>query len=167
MKSLFLFLSLAFTFTAFAKERTTIDDLSTINLNLDEASTASYAINYPNYRMGGGNAAGLRLNDCFLLDVRHSDAVVSLEDKLKLAQALKFVNGFGPCASHEKIRPSVKNDKIVFLMPPVVLYVASVRVETRSGETLNDIIKEILPAVRARNGDVTPVGLVYVRGCRF
>jgi hypothetical protein len=92
---------------------------------------------------------------------------VSLEDKLKLAQALKLVNGFGPGASHERIRPSVKNDKIVFMMPPVVLYVTSVRVETRSGETLNDVIKEILPSVREGNGDVAPVGLLYVRGCRF
>jgi hypothetical protein len=166
MKSLFLFLSLVFTFTAFAQKRATIDDLSTIHLNLNEASTGSHDINYPNYRMGGGNGPGRRLNDCLVLDVRHSDAVVSLQDKLKLAQALKILNGFGS-GNDEKMGPSVKNDKIVFMMPPLVLYVTSLRVETRTGETLNDVIKEILQAVRDGNGDVVPVGLVYVRDCRF
>ena len=53
------------------------------------------------------------------------------------------------------------------MKPPVVLYVTSVRVETWSGETFNDIIKEILPTVREGIGDVTPVGFLYVRGCRF
>ena len=167
MKSVLFFLSLTLASTAFAQRKTTIDDLSVINLNLDEASTTSFTINYPNYRMGGGNGAARKLNDCLILDVRHSDAVVSLEDKLKLAQAFKLLNGFGPSASHERMRPSVKNDKIVFMMPPLVLYVTGLRVETRSGETLNDVIREIIPAVREGNGDVAPVGLIYVRDCRL
>lgn len=170
MKFLIPFFCLIASLSASADRDRTIDDLSTIPLNQDSSETLAHDIHYPNYRMGGGNGAGRQLRDCLLLDIRHSDAVVTLEQKLKLARAIRVVEGFqvGHGNSDEKeLKPTVKGNHVVFLMPEYNVYMTFLQALSRDGRDLNAIIKETLPPVRPGNSLVAPAGLVYVRDCRF
>lgn len=168
MKYLILIASLGLSLSASA--RNIVDDLRTIPLNLDQASTEAWEIHYPNYRMGGGNGAGRELRDCLLLDVRHSDAVVTRAQKLNLARELIVQSGFirvGNDLNARALEPSVRGNNVVFLMHPGSLYMTHLTAKTKNGQDLNEVIKDILPAVRGGNYPVPPVGLVYVRDCRF
>ncbi len=149
---------------AFASENT-IDDLDAIQLNLDQSTTVPHDIHYPNYRMGGGNGAGRKINDCLLLDIRHSDAVLTLEQKLKLAKALIVSHGFGD--PENEMEATIQGKHIVFLMPPHNLYMTHLKAETREGRSLNEVIQIALPTVRPGNTNVPPTSLLYVRDCRF
>lgn len=170
MKMLLTLLTLSFAFASFAQRRNTIEDLSTIGLNLDTSRTEAHDIHYPNYRMGGGNGAGREINDCLLLDIRHSDAIVTIEEKLALAKQLMVLSGFSlrnEDSQGWELTPEIKGTNVVFFMQPLTLYMTFLQVRTRDGRTLDEVIKDNLPSVRDGNTQSAPTGLVYVRDCRF
>lgn len=141
-----------------------------MGLNLDQSSTELFEIHYPNYRMGGGNGSGRDLQDCLLLDVRHSDAIVSRSQKLQLAQELIVQAGFSRDDEDihgGELKLTVRGNNVVFLMAPGALYMTHLKAKTKNGEDLNQVLKNNLPPVRGGNYPVPPVGLVYVRDCRF
>lgn len=148
----------------FARENT-IDDLDGINLNLDQSTTLPHDVHYPNYRMGGGNGAGRSINDCLLLDIRHSDAVLTLEQKVKVGKALIVKHGFGD--PENEMKATIQGKHVVFLMPGYGSYMTHLKAETRDGRSLNEVIREALPSVRPGNTVVAPTSLLYVRDCRF
>lgn len=160
----FLLFILLITGNVFASENT-IDDLDHINLNLDQSATVPHDIHYPNYRMGGGNGAGRRINDCLLLDIRHSDAVLTLEQKVKVAKALIVKHGFGD--PQEEMKATIQGKHVVFLMPGYGSYMTYLKAESRDGRSLNEVIGKALPSVRPGNTVVPPASLLYVRDCRF
>lgn len=170
MKSLFTILSLALTLSAFAQDTVTIDDLGTIDLNLDTPATQAHTVNYPNYRIGGGNAANRKITDCLLLDIRHSDVVLSVAQKLKLGKEIRVLEGFSSDDENgegQEIKPIVKGNHVVYSLDIGSLYMTFLQAKTRSGEALNKVITKTLPAVRQGNTVAAPVGLLYVRDCRF
>jgi hypothetical protein len=171
MKLILTLLTFGLAFSSFAQRNHTIDDLSTIGLNLDTPTSEAHDIHYPNYRMGGGNGAGREINDCLILDIRHSDAVVTLEEKLTLAKDLKVLTGFGlgnGDGEGRELTPIIKGSNVVFPMEPLTLYVTFLQVRTRDdARTLDEVIRANLPSVRDGNTLAPPTGLVYVRDCRF
>lgn len=160
----FLLLVLLLTGKAFAGENT-IDDLDGIHLNLDQSTTVPHDIHYPNYRMGGGNGAGRKIHDCLLLDIRHSDAVLTQEQKMKVAKALIVRHGFGD--PEDEMKATIHGKHVVFPMPPHSLYMTHLKAESRDNRSLNEVIGEALPSVRPGNTVVPPTSLLYVRDCRF
>lgn len=162
MKLLTTILVSLISIAASAQERITIDDLGSIGLNLEESSTLPHVVHYPNYRMGGGNGAGRELQDCLLLDVKHSDAVVTVEQKLKLARKLE-VRQFDFAGQ----APVVKGTHVVFPIGGGTMYMTTIRVSSKSGDPLNEVVRRSLPPVRQGNGSTAPTALVYVRDCRF
>lgn len=168
MKMLLLMTFLSLSFNSFAQKSDVIDDLGTIDLNLDTSLSEIRNIHYPNYRMGGGNGATREIRDCLLLDIRHSDAVVTRREKLKLAKKLKVLEGHRLNEFEGTELPATrKGDQVVFYMSGGLLYMTSLQVRTRDGSKLNDIIEGSLPPVRAGSGFTAPTGLVYIRDCRF
>jgi len=169
MKHLILFAA-TLSLSLSASARNIIDDLGTMGLNLDAASTEAFEIHYPNYRMGGGNSAGRELRDCLLLDVRHSDAIVTKSQKLQLAKKIIVQAGFihqGDEIQGGEMEIGLKGNNVVFFMHPGALYMTHLMARTADGRDLNEVIRENLPRVRGGNYPVPPVGLVYVRDCRF
>ena len=148
--------------SALAQRSTTIDDLGSIDLNLDAAETATHDVHYPNYRMGGGNPSSRELRDCLMLDVRHSDVVVTLQQKMKLAKKL-VVSQFRT----NDLKPEIKGQNVVFRVAEGMLYMTTLGVRTVSGENLNEVIRKALPPVREGNTTAAPTSLIYVRDCRF
>lgn len=155
------FVLLSLSLNSFAQRPDTIDDLGGIDLRVDAASTPIVDVHYPNYRIGGGTPAGIKLVDCFILDIRESDRVVSLSDKLKLANLITVKEGFRPDTTDgRESRAQVKGENVVFRTSGASLYMTSFVAQSRDGRNLREVIADLL-------GPRTPVGLVYVRGCRF
>lgn len=161
MKAAFFLVGLfSLTNLAFA-EQVNLDDLETIELNLNEKETITYSVHYPNYRLGGGTPARMKISDCLLLDVKNSDRVIHKDVKLKLAKALIVEDGFRYNEeSSPVLKPTVKGDNIVFRLVTGSAYMTHILVKTKNGESLQSNLDALLP-------EATPVGLVYVRACRF
>lgn len=146
---------------SFAQQPDTIDDLGGIDLRVDAATTPVVDVHYPNYRIGGGTPARHKLVDCFILDIQESDRALKLSDKLKLAKLIKVREGFARNPNDRgEMKPEVKGSNVVFRTDGNSYYMTSFSVESRDGRDLRKVIDEAI-------GEVTPVGLVYVRGCRF
>lgn len=146
---------------SFAQQPDTIDDLGGIDLRVDAATTIAVDVHYPNYRIGGGTPARLRLVDCFILDIQESDRALSLQDKLKVAKLIKVKEGF----RHDndrgtEMKAEIKGTNVVYRTNGMSLYMTSFSAQSRDGRNLRKVIDEAI-------GEVTPVGLIYVRGCRF
>ncbi len=170
MKLIFVIFTLFFAITSIAQNRSTIDDLKTISLNIDAQTTKIYDINYPNYRLGGGTPPRKKINDCLMLDIKHSDVAVTVKEKLKLAESLKVLEGFNLSeddSNGKELQPTIKGRNIIFLISPGMLYMTFLQVRSRDSRTLNEVIEENLPEVRPGNSSMVPVGFVYVRDCRF
>lgn len=155
------FALLSLSLNSFAQQPDTIDDLGGLDLRVDAASTPVVDVHYPNYRIGGGAPSRLKLVDCFILDIRESDRAVTLSDKIKLASVIKIKEGFRPGPTEGRERPAeVKGENVVFRTSGASLYMTSFIAESRDGRNLREVMTELL-------GAQTPVGLIYVRGCRF
>jgi len=161
MKSLLLVFTLMIT-TAYAQEGE-LEDLGTINLQLEESSSEAMRVNYPGYRMGGGTPPGRVITDCLLLDVQDSDGVVSLATKRALANRLIVEDGFRLAGvTPDTLPASVKGDKVIFRLTSGGSYVTQLSVRTKNGESLKSNVTATIPRAEGM-----PVGLVYVRSCRF
>ncbi len=160
MKFLALVL-MSLSLNSFAQLPDTIDDLGGIDLRVDAASTSVVDVHYPNYRIGGGTPARHKLVDCFILDIQESDRALTLSDKLKVAKLIRVKEGFRHNGvSRGEMKAEVKGTNVVFRTNGHSLYVTSFSAQSRDGRDLRKVVDEAV-------GEVTPVGLIYVRGCRL
>ncbi|MES2800945.1 MAG: hypothetical protein V4654_00505 [Bdellovibrionota bacterium] len=132
-------------------------DLDTLNLRLDATSTSTVDINYPGYKLGGGAPAKIKIRDCLVLDIKDSDNVLTVEQKLKLADAFNVVE-FGKVI----LKPEAINNAVVYFLRGNGMYMTYIKAESKSQLSLTDSLNAMLP-----NSKSAPVGLVYMRGCRF
>lgn len=159
---IFLLLSIS----AFAQNRTTLDDLGSIRLRTDKKQLGA-DVHYPNYRMGGGTPPTRQIRDCFILDVLDSDNSITNELKMDIAQELKVLEGFSfDTGSKVELTPEFKGNNVVFKVRPGNLYLTSFIVSTRGDRKLNDMLTEKMPGTRLGNS-ASAVNLLYVRGCRL
>jgi uncharacterized protein YerC len=155
------FVLLTLSLNSFAQQPDTIDDLGGIDLRVDTATTPIVDVHYPNYRLGGGTPPRMRLMDCFILDIQESDRVLTLADKLKVAKLIVVKQGFRHVHTHGRAMPAeIKGTNVVFHTDGHSLYMTSFSAQSRDGRDLRKVIDEAV-------GVATPVGLVYVRNCRF
>ncbi len=164
MKHTLILAAFIFASTAFAQTQdTTIDDLETIGLNLETSHAVTVTINYPGYRLGGGNPPGKEITDCLMVDIKDSDEDVTVAKKLELAKRLIVEDGFrhDEEAEQSKLVPIVKGENVVFRLISNSAYLTHIRVNTKNGKSLQSNIEQVLKR------DYVPVGLVYVRACRF
>ena len=139
-----------------------LEDLQTINLNLEENKTELYTIQYPGYRLGGGTPPRMKITDCLILDVKNSDQIINKDVKLKLAQRLVVQDGFRIGNEEELpgLKAELKGQNVVFRLTSGHAYLTNILVVSKNGKTLQSNLDALLPLG-------TPVGLVYVRACRF
>jgi|GEM_PF-3971626 len=155
------FVLLSLSLTAFAQRPDTIDDLGGINLRVDAASTPAVDVHYPNYRIGGGTPPRHKLVDCFILDIQESDRELTLQKKLQLAGLIRVSEGYRHDQNEgNELRAEIKGTNVVFRTNGLSLYMTSFSAQSRDGRNLEEVIDEVV-------GQVTPVGLIYVRGCRL
>jgi hypothetical protein len=160
MKFLALVL-MSLSLNSFAQQPDTIDDLGGIDLRVDAASTPVVDVHYPNYRIGGGTPARMRLVDCFILDIRESARVITLRDKLKVAKLIKVKEGFRINNEEaSEMKAEVKGTNVVFRTNGHSLYITSFSAQSSDGRDLQTNMNDVL-------SPQTPVGLIYVRGCRL
>lgn len=155
----FFFLALmTFSLTAFASN--SLEDLLTIDLHVEAASTEPVTIQYPGYRLGGGTPPRMVIRDCLILDIQNSDRPVTVAEKLAVAKLLKVRDGF---RSREGayLDPEVKDSKVVFYLVSGGGYLTNIHIESADGSS--HLTDELTSAV----GAGVPVGLIYVRGCRL
>ncbi len=160
--ALFLIVLLALALPALAMAQEDLDDLQTINLNLEESKSPQYTIQYPGYRLGGGTPPRMRITDCLILDVKNSDQTISNVVKMNLAKRLVVEDGFdfGNGEVVPKLKAELKGNNVVFRLVSESAYLTQINVKTKDGKSLQANLDATLPAA-------TPVGLVYVRACRF
>ena len=160
-----LTLTLGVNFSAYA-QRNTIDDLKSMPLRIKETSVSA-DIHYPNYRMGGGTGPSRQIVDCLVIDILDSDHVPTLALKQSIADQIRVLEGFGGNTNeYLELLPEIKNDKIVFKLAPINYYVQTLRIETRSGNTLKEEIDKLMPNTRIGN-QLSSVNMLYVRDCRL
>ncbi len=161
--ALFLIVLLAMSLPALALAgNEDLEDLQTINLNLEDNKTEVYTIQYPGYRLGGGTPPRMKITDCLILDVKNSDQVINKDVKLKLARRLIVQDGFrmGNEEEIEGLKAELKGDNVVFRLISGHAYLTHIHVKSRNGKAIQANLDALLPLG-------TPVGLVYVRACRF
>ncbi len=138
-------------------ETNDLDDLQTIDLQLEESSTPAYTVQYPGYRIGGGTPPRLNITDCLLLDIKDSDNLITTEKKLALAKKLVVIDGFQRAPdSTPVLTPTVQGKNVVFNLQSNGGYMTILQVKTKTGKSLAATINT-----------EAPVGLVYIRACRF
>ncbi|MES2526478.1 MAG: hypothetical protein V4598_05300 [Bdellovibrionota bacterium] len=160
--ALFLIVLLATALPALAMAQEDLDDLQTIDLNLEVNQSPLYTVQYPGYRLGGGTPPRMRITDCLILDVKNSDQVITNVTKMNLAKRLIVEDGFrlGNDEAVPKLKAELKGNNVVFRLVSESAYLTQIHVKTKDGKSLQANLDEALPAA-------TPVGLVYVRACRF
>lgn len=160
--ALFLIVLLALALPTIVMAQEDLDDLQTINLNLEENKSPLYTIQYPGYRLGGGTPPRMRITDCLILDVKNSDQLITNGVKMNVAKRLVVEDGFrlGNGEVVPKLRPELKGNNVVFRLVSESAYLTQIHVKTKDGKSLQQNLDATLPAT-------TPVGLVYVRACRF
>lgn len=169
MKTLSLVILL---FTRLALANDSIDDLQSINLRIKATETPAIAIHYPGYTIGGGAPPGLHLDDCLLLDIKESNVAITIDDKMKLAQKLTVIDNFFMNGTGE-LQPVVRGNSVVFHLKSLGTYVTRVMVKSKTSETLTDVVRTTLPlnshstAPPEFVGNLSPVSMLYIRGCRF
>ncbi len=156
---LIVLLALALPALAMAED---LEDLQTIDLNLEDSKSPHYTIQYPGYRLGGGTPPRMRITDCLILDVKNSDQVITNVVKMNLAKRLIVEDGysFGNGEAVPKLTAELKGNNVVFRLVSASAYLTQIHVKTKDGKSLQQNLDATLPAA-------TPVGLVYVRACRF
>lgn len=140
-----------------------LDDLGTIPLNLEENASADYTVQYPGYRLGGGTPPTREITDCLILDIKDSDRILTTEIKLALAKRLKVLDGY---REGSPLKPVIQGRNVVFRLISGSSYLTMLKVKTIDGKSLQSNINAALPRSEDVN-NATPVGLVYVRACRF
>jgi hypothetical protein len=161
--ALFLMVVLSLSLPAFAFSGIQdLDDLQTILLNLEDPQTDIYTVQYPGYRVGGGTPPRMQITDCLILDVKNSDEVIDKKVKLKLANRLIVEDGFrrGNDELVPVLKATLKGENVVFRLISGIRYLTFLQVKSKDGKTLQSNLDALLP-------EATPVGLVYVRACRF
>lgn len=159
---LIVLLAISLPVLALAGNNEDLEDLQTINLNLEENKTDVYTIQYPGYRLGGGTPPRMKITDCLILDVKNSDQVINQAVKLRLAQRLIVQDGFrfGDEEEIEGLKAEMKGENVVFRLTSGHAYLTHIHVKSKDGKAIQTNLDALLPAG-------TPVGLVYVRACRF
>ena len=162
VKQTILFLIVGLLVSSVASASEYLDDLGTINLNLETSETTPIQVNYPGYRLGGGTPPRREITDCLILDIQSTDEEVTTAMKLELAKRLIVEDGarFGE-DGFPRLRPEVKGENVVFRLVSKHSYMTHIFVKTKNDKALQANIDQVVktPAI--------PVGLVYVRGCRF
>ena len=153
---------LAFSTIAMAqshRDRTAIDHLQGIPLQVDARETEVYEVHYPNYRIGGGTPPRREIRDCLLVDIGSTDTPVTLSARRRLAQALEVRDGFH---QHSLLEPRVQGQNVVFPLKTGSAYMTFLSVKAAGEKTLRESIIEV-----NKNFAFVPVQLLYVRGCRL
>lgn len=160
MKHTIMLAVLLFSSIAFSQDNT-IDDLQTIGLNLEKSETV-VTINYPGYRLGGGTPPTRDISDCLMVDIQDSDRDVTVAKKLELAKRLVVEDGFRINDDGQNILvPTVKGENVVFRLVSKSTYVTHIKVNSKNNKSLQSNLDSVLKRT------AIPVGLVYVRACRF
>ncbi len=157
MKALSLILALSFTMSIALAAGEDLDDLQTIDLQLEDSSTPIYTVQYPGYRLGGGTPPGRVITDCLLLDIKDSDRLLTLDVKMALANKLIVLDGFHHTEESAPVLvPVIQGKNVVFPLKSGSSYLTMLQVKTKNGKSLISNLKT-----------TAPTGLVYIRGCRF